>query len=93
MSVLNELSPSNQTASVVHTAAEEVSAVNAHVDLLNLESTQTPSLDPASSLLSNDFGAGDLSPYAQDSLPEIDASMAVASQAQQWVQYILSAWL
>ncbi len=94
MTVLDEFSPTNiqSTASVAPIAAEEASTPITHIDVANTETAYSSQSDPASVLLSEDFGADDLSPFAIDELPNIDPAQAVASQAQQWVQFILSAW-
>ncbi|WP_020410914.1 hypothetical protein [Hahella ganghwensis] len=92
LSVLDAMSPSN-TQSVSNTAENSVADLASPQDQsVAYDSGQPSSVDPASSLLTEDFGESDLSSYAQSELPVVDNNLAAAGQAQQWVQYILSAW-
>ena len=49
--------------------------------------------DRGSALLAQDFGSRQLPALDVDELPQVDAAATVNLQAQQWVQFILAAWL
>ncbi len=93
LTVLDTLAPSDSSTA----NTEPGGSATAPSTLYDVADTRTDHLseggDQGSALLARDFGSAHLTTPDQDDLPQIDTTAAANLQAQQWVQFILSAWV